>query len=82
MADVDVGVAEGTVGDAGTSLAVHWTCLAHENSVTIIQHLFQMNPTERCMVIKYDLEVPNPSILKMYLEAVSRGFSALPVLSL
>lgn len=32
LADVDVGVAEGTVGDAGNLVAVHWTtCLAHEH---------------------------------------------------
>ena len=58
LADVDVGVAEGTVGDVGTSVAVDWTTrLAHEHresceykgliAIVIRWYPFQMNPTER-----------------------------------
>lgn len=38
--------------------------------IVIRWYPFQMNPTERGMVIKYDLEVPNPSIQKMYVESI------------
>ena len=68
-------------------MAVDWTTrLAHEHResceykgliTTVVRwYPFQMNPTERWMVIKYDLEVPNPSIQKTVCRINFPGFSA------